>query len=187
MGQDRFLPGGRGSPTLAQRRTTHDKINKPQNPPLTRDDGAARLGRSVPDWLCDTPRHPGDSDGLPLNFPPPHPDAVGTRVDEAAGFIESCLHRLNLPGLRWWQWACLARGLEVDDDGMFVWRRLITSASRQSGKSVLLAGLALWRSHELQHTVLHTSLNLAQAGAIQEPWWDMAGDEDAYVRRRPDD
>jgi len=59
---------------------------------------------------------------------------------EAADFIETFLGLELLPWQRWW----LLNALEVDSNGDFVRRTIVTLVSRQCGKTTLLKALSLW-------------------------------------------
>jgi hypothetical protein len=81
----------------------------------------------------------GITGGMPRFFTATHPAAVGSLFDAAAeAWVESELGVTVRP----WQRAVLRRGLEVDGDGLLVWRTLIVSVGRQSGKTYLVRMLA---------------------------------------------
>jgi hypothetical protein len=92
---------------------------------------------------------PGEFDGLPRNFSAPHPEAVGSRGDEAVEWIETRM-RAAAKGsrapvrLRWFQWVSLQRLLEVRADGTWCWPLAFWSVARQQGKTVSLGELACW-------------------------------------------
>jgi hypothetical protein len=76
--------------------------------------------------------------------------------------------------LRWWQRLVAYRLLEVDGEGELVWSNLILTTARQSGKSVLLAELALWRIEQgprfgEPQLVMMTGKDLSVLREIQRP------------------
>jgi hypothetical protein len=115
---------------------------------------------------------------LPLAMTGPHPRAVGSYGPACIEWAETVLGRRVIGGdrMRWWQRLTICRLLEHDTDGALVWRQLIKSASRRSGKSVLLRVIALWRiAHadligEPQELML-TSKDLKVAREIIRPAW----------------
>ncbi len=74
----------------------------------------------------------------------PHPRAVGSLGAEAEEWLADII---NLR-LRYWQRLAMRRQLEVDADGNLVWRTVIESTPRRSGKSTLIRALAMWRLHQ---------------------------------------
>lgn len=99
----------------------------------------------------------------------PHPNAVGSLLDEFEAFI------LERDGgrLLWFQRLTAARLLEVDKDGHLVWLHWFLTVARQSGKSYLVTNLllfALTRSKRLwplvQSDVLYTSRTLLSAESL---------------------
>ena len=73
----------------------------------------------------------------PRFFSSPHPDAVGSLFDTYG--VEAA--RLLGVELYPWQAMVLERALEVDGEGRLCWSTVVVSVSRQSGKSVLVAGV----------------------------------------------
>src|SRR3954467_9604647 len=83
-------------------------------------------------------RKPPRDSSYPRLMTGPHPDAVGSYAPEAIAWAESAnLHRRKSTGLRWWQELAMHRILEHDSRGWLVWRDVILSAPRQTGKSWL--------------------------------------------------
>jgi len=119
------------------------------------------------EWLRQFLEVPANA-SWPRFMSPPHPDAVGSYgaqvVTHAAG---------RGVDLRWWQRLMVTRLLEHDDAGNLVWLDAFVSASRQSGKSVGLRELALWRMTASAHfagepqTVLHTGKDVASCREVQ--------------------
>jgi hypothetical protein len=113
------------------------------------------------DWLASL-RDVPDEATWPRLMSPPHPTAVGSYGDEAIRWIS---RRGGIPVLRWWQQLALVRILEHDTNGRLCWLGVLLSTSRQSGKSMLLRGLGLWRIHQADRfgepqLVLHTAKDL---------------------------
>jgi hypothetical protein len=126
---------------------------------------------------------PERADGMPAAFPAVHPDAVGTRAERWATWVED-----QVGPLRWWQKLVMARALEVDAAGEFVWRRVLVTTPRQVGKSVLLSALALARIHAAEELgeeqlVLHLSMNLMNAGSVMGRHWPWAHERGYRVTR----
>lgn len=124
------------------------------------------------DWLRPLLDVPDDA-SPPLAMTAPHPDAVGSYGAEAIAFVEG----LERKRLRWWQRLAITRQLEHDADGRLVWRVVVESASRRSGKSVRVRGLALWRmtfGPQLfgeRQEVVHTGSDLAVCRKAQKEAW----------------
>jgi hypothetical protein len=75
--------------------------------------------------------------------------------------------------LRPWQAYALGRALEFDDDGL-IWRTILITVARQSGKSWLARGLCMWRLHNAdvfgeQQTILHVANKMETAKEVQRP------------------
>lgn len=145
------------------------------------------IPRDWPRTLSDKPREPGAFDRPPLQFSEPHPDAVGTLIDEWCGDIERLIGRK----LRFWQWLVLARGLEVDSAGRLVWFRLVCTTPRQQGKSVNVDALSQIRCEkasyfEEEQTALFVSKDVRLARALQSRHWNhyaQRKDEGFNIRR----
>lgn len=77
--------------------------------------------------------------------------------------------------LRGWQRYALDRALEHDKDGRLVWRFIIITVARQSGKSWLARVLCLWRLHEgrdlfgAEQTILHVANKRETAMEVMRP------------------
>ena len=132
-------------------------------------------------------------DGLPRYFPPPHPEAADSLGDHATEFIERRISadiRSRGNGLRWWQWATLQRMLERKSNGEWCWPIAFVSVSRQSGKTLLLGELALWRiAHPelfggFAQDVLHTTRSVILSKVTQSRWWGWAVEEGFKVGRQ---
>jgi hypothetical protein len=115
----------------------------------------------------------------------PHPSAVDSYGADAIRWLEKTA---NLK-LRWWQQLALTRLLEHDVNEVLVWIDILVSTSRQSGKSVLLRAIALWRLHqELRfkeaQQILHIARDLRVANAVQRPAraWAMARNYDVRLQ-----
>src|SRR4029077_18028159 len=99
----------------------------------------------------------------------PHPRAVGSY-----GLDLEELSRERGTVLRWWQRLALRRILEHDAAGDLVWPEWIVSAARQSGKSILVRELSMWRLSraglvgEAQSVSLVSSV-IRTAALIQQP------------------
>lgn len=151
----------------------------PPLPSLSLDGLAGLLdGRGDPmaaceahEWLRGFLAVPDDA-AVPLAMSGPHPRAVGSYGPEA---IEWAKRELGVT-LRWWQQLSLVRRLEHDADGALVWRQVVESAPRRSGKSVGMRVTAQWRiGHadllgEVQEVML-TSKDLQVAREIMRPAW----------------
>ena len=144
----------------------------------------AVMGRDAADaawdassWLDEARGVPPDA-SWPRFMTCPHPAAVGSLGEEFTGW---CAARGRT--LRWWQRLVASRLLEVDAAGVLVWRKLLLTAPRQVGKSLLLAELALWRMAHAQRfgeeqTVLHTGKDMSVCRELQRaarPWARGAG------------
>lgn len=131
-------------------------------------------------WTAGLLPFPEDA-SLPLATTPPHPRAVGSYGLQAIEWAETTLGKriIGGPQLRTWQRLAIIRQLEHDAEGRLVWRQVIESASRRSGKSVRLRVVALWRiAHadligEPQEIML-TSKDLKVAREIIRPAWTWA-------------
>jgi hypothetical protein len=98
----------------------------------------------------------------------PHPAAVGSYGPQALAWLAANTDRV----LRWWQILLLFRLLEHDADGQLVWLVVLPTTSRQSGKSIVLQAIALWRLHQSElfgepQTILHIAKDLPIAKEVQ--------------------
>lgn len=136
---------------------------------------------SVPEWLAPYLEVPDDA-SPPLAMTPPHPDAVGSYGADAIRWMETHLQQefRRGEGLRFWQKLVVARVLEHRADGSLCWPEVVLSASRRSGKSVLLRGLALWRITHAEDLfgepslILHTGRDVAVVREIHRKAWAWA-------------
>jgi hypothetical protein len=115
----------------------------------------------------------------PLAVTPIHPEAVGTYGPPACEWIERELKGELPKGLRWWQRYSIYRQLEHDAAGRLVWKTILESAPRRSGKSSRLRAIALWRiaHHEMfgePQIVLHTGRDVAVVREIHRRAWRWA-------------
>ena len=124
-------------------------------------------------WL-DEIRNVPDEGTWPRLMSIPHTKAVGSYGNDAAEWLRT----EGEIDLRWWQRLSLLRMLEHDKTGMLVWLNVLLTTSRQSGKSTLLRGVAMWRMHQSQlfgetQLVLHTGKDLPVCTEVQRqarPW-----------------
>ena len=132
--------------------------------------------QTSPEWLQDVRAVPGDA-AAPMAITAPHPEAVGSYGLQAIEWAREV--GLAPRGLRWWQRLSLLRALEHRADGSLCWKTVILSASRRSGKSLLMRVLACWRmAHpeifEEPQTVVHTASDVSLAREIQRGAWPFA-------------
>lgn len=125
-------------------------------------------------WLADFADVPDDA-SPPLWMSLPHEDAVGSYGAEACAWIESVERKT----LRWWQRLAIVRQLEHRADGSLCHRTIVESASRRSGKSVRIRGMALWRLANAEligevQTVIHTGNDIPICREIQSRCWRWA-------------
>jgi hypothetical protein len=136
-----------------------------------------------------------DSATFPRFATIPHPRAVGSWGESLEEFIAA--ERATVTGerieLRWWQRFFWRRALEyfVDEDGAErpCWTQVLSTTSRQSGKSVKFREGITWRltRHDLfgpEETAVLTSRDIPVANEIQRPvrlwaktaegWWSTA-------------
>jgi hypothetical protein len=79
-----------------------------------------------------------------------------------------------------WQKWLLIHGLELDENGLYLFRTVVVEVARQSGKSLLMVVLALWHIYALDsRMVIATAQDLSRA---EESWesaveWAMDNDE----------
>jgi hypothetical protein len=108
---------------------------------------------------------------VPPRIETPRPSRVtGSYGAEAAAWIRFYLG----DELRPWQRYALERILEHDESGELVWKRVILSVARQSGKSVLARGLCGWRLGAAdvfgdRQNVLHVANLRSTAANIWKP------------------
>jgi hypothetical protein len=144
---------------------------------------AINVGELLP-W---DPRYfevPPDNAAPPRLMSAPHPRAVGSLGPDVEDFSKE----LRGFDFRWWQRLVLHRALEVDEDGNLCWDKVCISTPRQSGKSLLLRELALWRMLNADRfgepqEVLHTSMNIKSARGIMIPTWNWAGENGLKVSK----
>lgn len=140
------------------------------------DLGWANASIDPPSWLTSLLTVPEDA-SPPLAATPPHPRARGSYGAEAVEWIETNLS----VRLRWWQKFVVTRMLEHDADGFLCWRTVLLSASRRSGKSLLLRSLACWRMAHADllgetQTVMHFGSDTAITREVQRGAWRWAED-----------
>ena len=105
-----------------------------------------------------------------------HPRAVGTYGPEieAWALAHSRMHLRPLTAMRWWQTLGLHRAFEHDAEGRLVWRTVIISGPRQTGKSYLERIACGWRLHQAERfggpqDVLHVAHKLVGAQEVWRP------------------
>ena len=117
---------------------------------------------------CETPRL----------YSTAHLHAAGTRGDD---FIQWCRDVLNIELFPWQQWLARA-ALATDENGDYIYRRVLVVVARQNGKTVLAAALAAWwLAEDLKHETRNPLseprvLGVAQNLAIAEKPWKVAAD-----------
>lgn len=90
------------------------------------------------------------------------------------------IERVERKALRWWQNLAVVRQLEHDAGGALVHTDIVESASRRSGKSVRMRGVALWRMEHAAlfdnepQLVMHTGSDVAICREIQRGAWHYA-------------
>lgn len=136
-------------------------------------------------WLADLADVPEDA-APPLWMSPPPAAAVCsyawsgcTHHPSGTNAIE-WIEQVEGKTLRWWQRLAITRQLEHDHDGALVHTEVLESASRRSGKSMRMRGVALWRMEfgrllfgETQ-TVVHTGSDIPICREIQRGAWRWA-------------
>lgn len=139
--------------------------------------------QAPPSWVLPLP---SDSEmSPPLAMTPVHPRAVGSFGLHACEWIENQFGQK----LRPWQRLAICRALEHDDQGALVWRTVILSASRRSGKSIVLRGLACWRMRYgfdyfgEPTEIVHTGNDLAIVREIQRTSWRWAEESGWTITR----
>jgi hypothetical protein len=120
-----------------------------------------------------------------------HPRAVGTYGPACLAWAEGKrLHPRTAP-TRYWQRYAAYRALEHDRDGWLVWRTVVISAPRQSGKSWLERDVLGWRmtSADLfggdEQAILHVAHKLTAAQEVWRPaarYWAARPRSEAAVR-----
>ncbi len=103
-----------------------------------------------------------------------HPRATSTYGPEFVAWANERpeMHPKKTGGLRWWQVLAAYRALEHDEHGALVWRTVILTVGRQSGKSWLTRALLTWRMEQADRfdepqTCVSTAHKLL---AAQEVW-----------------
>ncbi len=131
------LPGGSTRPRLGQtRETAGAREPLPIPPDLVWDpDRLAEYPWIVP--YLDLPPEATP----PLAMTPPQPGTTGSYGPE---LITWAAETLGVT-VRWWQGLAIVRILEHRADGSLCWEEVVKSASRRSGKSVIVRLLAVWR------------------------------------------
>lgn len=137
-----------------------------------------------PTWLLPVLAVPQDA-SVPLAMTPVHPEAVDSYGPDAVVWIET---QFGVT-LRWWQVLTVIRMLEHRDDGSLCWRTVLLSASRRSGKSLLLRSIACWRLAHAHlfgetQTVVHTGSDVAICREVQRGAWRWAEEVAGYVVSR---
>lgn len=123
-------------------------------------------------WLAGFADVPEDANP-PLWMSPPHPEAVGSYGSDAVAWIE----KVERKTLRFWQKLAVVRQLEHRDDGSLCWPVVLESASRRSGKSVRIRGVALWRMamgptlFGEKQEIVHTGSDIAVCRKAQKEAW----------------
>jgi hypothetical protein len=140
-------------------------------------------------WLADFADVPENA-APPLAMTYPPPDAVCsygwagcTHLADDAGVgvapVVPWAEREHRMTLRWWQRLAIIRQHEHRADGTLVWREVVESASRRSGKSHRMRAVATWRlAHaavigEVQ-SVVHCGNDLAVCRDVQKKAWRWA-------------
>lgn len=104
-------------------------------------------------------------------------DGVGRTTDgfAAIAFAENVLQFRLFPWQRW----LLIHALELNEDGTYRFRYVITLVARQNGKSLLLLVLALWHIYALHsEMVIGTAQDLARADKAWEQAVEFAENDD---------
>ena len=114
-----------------------------------------------------------------------HPRAVDTLAPDVIAYAAE-----RGVTLRWWQKLVLWRGLEIDEDGQFCWKKVVISTPRQSGKSILIRELALWRITNgplfgEPQLALHISMNLKSSRFIHSTAWNWAKEHEDFTLQKP--
>jgi len=134
-------------------------------------------------WISDLLPVPEDAT-WPSHMTAPHPRATGSYGLAA----EEWLWETMKLRLRWWQRLALRRQLEHDEAGALVWRTVIESTPRRSGKSVRLRAVALWRLHQAERLgeeqlILLTGKDLPIVREIIRRAWPWAISQGYPVRK----
>lgn len=156
--------------------TIGNRIRKLKNGPGVFPEGNAE--RPAPIYESHVHR-----EGSPRFLSESPPNVAGTLADELLPWLTA-----EGIDLRPWQRLVFRAALEVDSDGNLVWRTVVVTVPRQSGKSWLLKGMALARiSHphlfgdEPQLAVSIASKHIA-ARRIHTQAWGWAGRRGLTVR-----
>lgn len=136
-------------------------------------------------WLADLADAPANA-APPLAMTYPPDDAVCSYgwagcthlPDDAAPVVAwaEAEHRMTL---RWWQRFAIVRQHEHRADGTLVWREVVESASRRSGKSHRMRAVATWRlAHAAvigePQAIVHCGNDLAVCRDVQKKAWRWA-------------
>lgn len=151
-----------GGLLAARRRTAHASGSMP----IAEDPPGYDYESSVWDlatWLDDLREVP-DEGWWPRLMTLPHPDAVGSYGAEIIAWAKS----ERAVTLYWWQRLLVMRLAEHDAAGELVWRDLLLSVARQSGKSVAVSIVGDWRSEQAgrfgePQIVMHTANTVRHA------------------------
>lgn len=182
---------GRAASSLAE------SITPRKGASVVSDHGSAQLSTIGAAADISTPftedlRNPGEFDALPLIFPPPHPDAVGSHGD---AFVAAAEERMRADrwtrgdAFRWWQWLVAQRLLEYRADGSWCHPLSLVSVPRQQGKTELLDELAIWRAScgeasGVPHEVGHSASTVVISRLTQSSRWQWALDAGLSVARQ---
>jgi len=169
-------------PPLARAVSSNGHLDHPEGGVVYPQDQLEVVDIATP--FADSPRSPGEWDGLPRTFPGPHPEAVDSLGDAAAASMEA----RSGQRLRWWAWLVTQRMLERRADGSWCWPIVFVSVSRQSGKTWLLCELALWRAGNAalfggRQEVLQTGQTVSVGRLMQQRYWDWASHQGFQVAK----
>lgn len=102
----------------------------------------------------------------------------------AIAFAEEMLHLKLFP---WQEWL-LKHALELNEDGTYRWRVVVTMVSRQAGKTAVLIVLALWHMYALRsRTVIGTAQDLANAEKVWKEAVSLAQSDEELAEMIPND
>ena len=119
-------------------------------------------------------------------------EVVGSLGGDAADWIDSAgiMVAGEVVVLRPWQRFVLERALEVDEAGRLVHDTVLVTVPRQQGKSILMAGLALWRMNhphlfgDQGQSIVHVANRRVAAERIIRVGWEWADARDGWKSRR---
>ena len=136
-------------------------------------------------WLVEFADVP-DNAAPPLAMTYPPEDAICsygwsgcTHLPDGAEPVVPWAEREHSYTLRWWQRFAIVRQHEHRADGTLVWREVVESASRRSGKSHRMRAVATWRlAHAAvigeAQSVVHCGNDLAVCRDVQKKAWRWA-------------